>query len=195
MKAGIYIYCLLTFIHPIAYIYFSGSNMNSLDYTLAGMILGIQVGLTGFFMFTKSKWGDWLIKQEREPGIEDIDLVEFAALTFLSYSLLIFGILLPFGIYLNRSMKASEIIFVFSFALNTWMKLFESPLYLILTGESEHPKILRRIFFVFLAIVVFIIVFNPLHFNPTAATLVLLTIFCTGSLLFLGIHFYRERFY
>ena len=195
MKVRIYIYCLLTFIYPIVHIYFSGDHMTSLDYVLAGIILGIQVGLTGLFIFTKSKWRDWLIKQEYELGIDDIDSIECAVSAFLSYSLLIFGILLPFGVYLNRPMEASEIIFVFSFALNTCLELFQSPFYLILAGESEYPKILRRIFVVFLAIVVFIIVFNPFNFDQTAATLVLLTIFCIGSLLFLGSCFYRERLY
>lgn len=129
-------------------------------------IYAVQLICVGVVFLSRRKLSAWFLNRAGaiEPPPQG-DPIEAALCTVYGWFLIIFDGILPALLYLKDEKSGVVITFLLTMCCFTWVEMFFTPMYQILTGDPAMPPLRWRIPMISLAIFVYLVVKVPMPYT------------------------------
>lgn len=185
---------LLTVIYPIYFHFSIEEYMQIYDYIMIGIVSLAQLYIIFIFYKTEPKWSDWILNRAKKFKLDiNKEMTSTVKQVFISYNLLIFSIIIPNLLYIDKPMKEGLQYAAFFLAISIWRNTFLSPLYKVFTGVATVKNKVCIIPPISFITALCQMLFRFIPYNLTISTIILASIFCFEVPIFLGTQTYINK--
>lgn len=164
---------------------------------IAWVVFAIQLLCIVVFFWKKQVLASWLTERCKKSGIVldveaegTVDLTDSAQWAFFFYSMLFFGNLLPYSLYMRDTYDMMAIYCMLLWSFSVWVLMFQSSLYQVLTAEREMPPARYRFPWVSFFAVIWAVWNFPLPYDPMKVAVIILSVFLLENILLILLRVY-----
>ena len=147
-----YFLMMLCCASPILDVVFGGIVEGAPYMPMAAVATAVNAVLFGLFYLTRNRWQTWIIAEYNrilgKPKEEEQGPADSLMIILLGIDWVIFGCLVPYGIYRENPMDSNWMLLTIFFACMLWGELYQMKLHQVLSGTAREVVKIARLPFV-----------------------------------------------